>query len=245
MKKIIANFKMNMTGGEIKNYFIKLLSKLNSKHEVVICPPFTSLALANYFAENSQVVLGAQNICDEDDGACTGEISGKLAKDAGASYVIVGHSERRFKFKENNKIINKKIKTALKNGLKVVLCVGETLAEKNMEKTKDVIKSQVQDALKGLYENELENITIAYEPVWAIGTGKIPSVKDVELTAKYIRDVVCEDFSPKAEKIEIIYGGSVDNKNASTFAKIKGINGLLVGLASLEAEKFLQIIKQL
>jgi len=243
MKKIIANFKMNMKCGEIKNYLIKLLAKVNSKHEVVICPPFTSLALASYFTKGSQVILGAQNICDEEEGKCTGEISGKMIRDCGASYVIIGHSERRTKFRENGKIINKKIKIALKNGLKVILCVGETLAEKNIGKTKEIIMAQVQEALKGLYENELENITIAYEPVWSIGTGKIPTVKEIEIVAKNIRDVVCEDFSPKAEKIEIIYGGSVDNKNCGTFSKVKGINGLLIGGASLNAETFLQIIK--
>ena len=147
MKKIVANFKMNMTRVEIKNYFIKLLSKLNSKHEVIICPPFTALPIANYFTENSQVVLGAQNICEDEDANCTGEISGKLVKDCGASYVIIGHAERRTKYKENNKTINTKIKTSLKNRLKVILCVGETLAEKNIGKTKEIVKAQVQEAL--------------------------------------------------------------------------------------------------
>ena len=243
MKKIIANFKMNMNNKEVKNYFIKLLAKVNSRNEVVVCPPLTSLSLANYFVQGSQVMLGAQNICDEEEGKCTGEVSGKMVKDCGASYVLIGHSERRTKFRENGKIINKKIKIALKNCLKVIFCVGETLADKNIGKTKDAIKVQVQEALKGLYENELENITIAYEPVWAIGTGKTPNAKDVENVVKFIREVVCEDFSPKSEKIQIIYGGSVDNKNCTVYSKIKGVDGLLVGSASLNPDTFLQIIK--
>lgn len=243
MKKIIANFKMNMNGQEVKDYLTKLLAKVNGKNEVVVCPPYTSLSIANFLLEGSLIELGAQNICDEEEGKCTGEISGRMVKDCGASYVIVGHSERRAKFKENGRTINKKIKSALKNRLKVILCVGEQLAEKNMGKTKEVIKTQIEEAFKGLYENELENITIAYEPIWAIGTGNTPQSKDIEAIAKYIRQVICDDFSPKAEKIAVVYGGSVDTKNCSTFAKIKGINGLLVGGASLNVDSFAQITK--
>ena len=243
MKKIIANFKMNMIGDEIKSHLIKLLAKINGKNEVVICPPSPYLALSDFILKGSAVKLGAQNICDEEEGKNTGEISGKMIKDCGGDYVIVGHSERRAKFRETGRIINKKIKLALKNGLKVILCVGETTAEKNLGKTKEVIKNQVEEAFKGLYENELFNIIVAYEPIWAIGTGKTPSVKDVEGVAKHIRDAVCADFSPKAEKIEVVYGGSVDNKNCSSFAKAKGINGLLVGGASLDVDNFAQICK--
>ena len=116
MKKIIANFKMNMNAQEVKNYFIKLLAKTNGKNEVIVCPPFTTLSLAHFFVNGSSLSLGAQNICDEEEGKCTGEISAKMVKDCGASYVILGHSERRTKFRETGKIINKKIKIALKNG---------------------------------------------------------------------------------------------------------------------------------
>lgn len=243
MKKIIANFKMNMVGEEVKNYFIKLLAKVNGKNQVIVCPPYPYLSLAGYIAKGSQIEIGAQNICDEEEGKCTGEVSGKMLKDCGAGYVIIGHSERKSKYRENGRIINKKIKLALKNGLKVILCIGETVTEKNLGKTKEVIKNQIEEAFKGLYENELFNITIAYEPVWAIGTGKTPTVKDVEMVAKYVREIVCADFSPKAEKIEVVYGGSVDNKNCSSFAKAKGINGLLVGGASLDVDNFAQICK--
>ena len=243
MKKIIANFKMNMTGKEVKSYISKLSAKASGKNEIIICPPFTSLSLASFLLEGNRIKLGAQNLCDEEDGKCTGEVSGAMIKDCGADYVIVGHSERRSKFRENGRIVNKKIKIALKNKLKVVLCVGETLTEKNLGKTKEAIKTDLQEAFKGLYENELENIIVAYEPVWAIGTGKTPTVKEIEGIAEYIRKVVSEDFSPNAEKIEVLYGGSVDNKNCSTFAKAKGINGLLVGGACLNVDNFLQISK--
>ena len=243
MKKIVANFKMNMNGKEIKKYLIKLLAKTNGKNEVIICPPFTSLSLASFMLEGTPINLGAQNICDEEEGLCTGEISGRMVKDCGADYVVIGHSERKSKFKESSKSINKKIKIALKNKLKVILCVGESLADKNIGKTKEAIKNQIEEAFKGLYENELDNILIAYEPVWAIGTGKTPTAKDVEQVAKYIRQIVSADFSPKAEKIEVLYGGSIDNKNCKAFAQVKGINGLFVGGASLDVDVFAQIVK--
>ncbi len=247
MKKIIANFKMNKTNSEIKEYIMKLLPKFEQgKVDLVLCVPFTALTISKFLLADSGINLGAQNICDEDDGKSTGEISGTMIKNCGADYVIVGHSERRVKFKENGRIINKKIKLALKNRLKVVLCIGESLAEKNTLKTNEVLKAQLEEALKGLYENELDNIIIAYEPVWAIGTGKTPLVKELENTIKVIRKVVTDDFSPKAgEKIEILYGGSVDLKNCGTFCKIKNINGMLIGGASLDADNFSQIIKNI
>lgn len=242
MKKIVANLKMNFNNEELKDYLIKLLSK-NLKNKVIICPSYTSLSLAHFFLKDSKIELGAQNLCDEEEGKCTGEVSGRMLKSCGVDYVIVGHSERRSKFRESGKSVNKKIKVALKNQLKVILCVGEQLAERNLGKTQEVVRTQLQEAFKGLYENELDNIIIAYEPVWAIGSGKTPQVKEVENIAKFIRKVVCEDFSPKCDKIEILYGGSIDNKNCSNFAKIKGIDGLLVGGASLDAENFASIVK--
>ena len=245
MKKIIGNFKMNKTNSEIKEYIIKLLPRLEKdKAEVILCLPFTALAMAKFLLEGSQVKLGSQNLSDEDEGKNTGEISGSMLKDCGVSTVIVGHSERRAKFKENGKMINKKIKVALKNGLEVILCVGETLTEKNLHKTVETIKTQIEEATKGLYENELENIVIAYEPIWAIGSGKTPLVKEIESVVKLIRKTITDDFSAKAgEKIEVIYGGSVDNKNCGSISKIKGVNGLLVGGACLDADNFSQIVK--
>ena len=245
MKKIIGNFKMNKTNTEIKEYLIKLLARVEKgKHEIIVCLPFTALSMANFLLQGSEIKIGAQNLCDEESGRNTGEISGAMIKDCGANFVIIGHSERRAKFKENGRMVNKKITTALKNSLKVILCIGESLTEKNMLKTNEVLKAQIEEAFKGLYENELENITIAYEPIWAIGSGKIPLAKEIESAIKVIRKVIAEDFSSKAaEKIEVVYGGSVDNKNCLALSKIKGLNGFLIGGACLDADNFNQIIK--
>ncbi len=245
MKKVIGNFKMNKTVTETKDYIMKFLSRVDEgKAEIVLCLPSVSLFMAKYLLEGSAVKLGGQNISDEEAGKNTGEISGVMLKDCGADYVILGHSERRAKFKENGKCINKKIKIALKNRLKVIFCIGESLTEKNLQKTAEVLKVQLEDGLKGLYENELDNIIIAYEPIWAIGSGKVPTVKEIEGCAKIIRKVVENDFSKKAaEKIEIVYGGSVDNKNCASISKIKELSGLLVGGACLDPINFSQLVK--
>ena len=243
-KIVIANFKMNKTEKEIKDYFISFLSKFEEqKVGLIIALPYTSLSLANFMLEGRRVAISAQNISEEDEKGATGEISGRMLAGCGASYVIVGHSERRTKFKEGNKAINQKIKNGLKNGLSIILCVGESLADKNTMKTLATLKVQIEEAFKGLYENELENIIIAYEPVWAIGSGKTPAPKDVELAVKSIRKVIEEDFSLKAsEQIRVVYGGSINAKNAQKFANISGLNGILVGSASLDPNVFMQII---
>ncbi len=245
MKKIIGNFKMNKTNSEIKEYIMNFVSKVDkSRAEIILCLPSTALSTAKYLLDGSGIAIGAENLCDEEGGKNTGEVSGEMLKDCGAEYVIIGHSERRVKYRENNRSINRKIKIALKNRIKVIFCIGESLAEKNLMKTAEVLKTQLEDALKGLYENELENIVIAYEPVWAIGTGKIPMNKDIEDAVKTIRKVIADDFSNKAaEKIEVVYGGSVDNKNCGSISKIKSINGLLVGGACLDPINFCQLIR--
>ena len=245
MKKIIANFKMNFTPSMTKEYLIQLLARYADSDKVKLCLsfPYTSLAIAKFLLDKRKISLGAQNICDEEEGKNTGEINGAMLKDAGVNYVIIGHSERRKKFKEDNKSINHKIKIALKNGLSVILCVGESLADYNTLKTFDVLTEQLEAALKGLYENELENITIAYEPIWAIGTGITPTAAEIDKACKTIRNVIKEDFSQKAsENIEIDYGGSVNSKNISKFKNLKYSNGFLVGGACLDLGAFLQII---
>ena len=244
MKRIIANFKMNKTASEMKHYLISLVSKFDNKNELVLCVPYTCLSIAKFMIEGQpNIKLGAQNLCEEEEGRCTGEISGKMLRDCGVNYVIVGHSERRTKFKENSKSINKKIKVALKNGLQVILCIGETLADRNTLKIADTLREQIGEALKGLYENELENITIAYEPIWAIGSGKTPLIKEIEQVGKIIRKAISEDFSNKAgNEIKIVYGGSVSNRNSAALCRAKNIDGLLIGGACLEADSFLQIL---
>ncbi len=241
MKKLIyGNFKMNTTIKEVETYTEKFLPLVeNSKNEIAIFPPFTNLMFAKQKLTNSKIILGAQNVSSEPSGAFTGEVSAKMLKSVGVGVVIIGHSERRKIFAEKNEVINKKIKEALSLGLKVVLCVGETKTERNGKRYKQVIQKEVLEALKGLYENELKNIIIAYEPIWSIGTGELPSVKQIEEVANIIRDEVSSEYTASAGKnIKILYGGSVNSSNAKQFGYINGINGLLVGGASLKPDEF-------
>lgn len=248
MKKlIVANFKMNQTPEETKEYLIKFVSRFYSENvQVVLCPPFTSLGIAQFLTEGSKVKIGAQNVSDQDDGLLTGEISAKMLKETGVDYVIIGHSDRRNKFKEGNALINKKIKNALKHGLKCILCVGETLAEKNTNKTAEVIRRQVEEGLKGLYENELEGVVVSYEPVWSIGTGKVATGKDIEAASKVIRKSVETLYSEKAGRdICVIYGGSLSSANIQKIMQCKGIDGGLLGGGSLDVDAFLEICNKL
>lgn len=241
--KIYANFKMNKTNKEVKDYFYEFLTLSKEvKHEFSFMLPFTSLTLGKFLTEKSGVRIGAQNVSDEEEGENTGDVSAKMLEDVGAESVIVGHYERRNKYKETNKVINKKIKLALKHRLEVVLCVGETLAERTTLKGKESVKAQIEEALKGLYENELEKIVIAYEPVWAVGTGKVPTPKEIEKAVQAIRQVVADDFSTEAgEKINVVYGGSITSKNALGISKIATIDGVLVGNSSLCPKELIKI----
>lgn len=244
MKKyIFGNFKMNMDIKQTEEYIEGFLPKItNSKNEIVIFPAFINLMFAKQKLTSSKVLLGAQNLSTEPSGAYTGEISASMLKSVGVNYVLVGHSERRKMFLEKNEIINKKIKMALSQGLKVVLCVGETKYERTNKKVKEVIEKEISEALKGLYENELKNITIAYEPIWAIGTGLVPNTRQIEEVAKIIRDEITKEYSQMASKnIKILYGGSVNVQNAKQFAFADGVNGLLVGGASLKIDEFAKI----
>lgn len=243
MKTLIANFKMNLTPSQTKDYLMTFLSRVDcEKLDLTLCLPYTSLMVGNILCKGKNIRLGAQNISDEESGRNTGEISGSMLKDSGVDYVIVGHSERRKKFKEDGKAINKKIKIALKNGIGLILCVGESLAERNTLKSYEVLRDQIETALKGLYENELERITIAYEPVWAVGSGKTPTAKEIESAVKEIRKVILDDFSQNAsENIKVIYGGSIDSKNIKQFVNCKKLDGFLVGQSCLDPNEFLKI----
>ena len=246
-KHIIANIKMNQTPQDTKFYLANLIAREDVciDKDITVCLPFTSLHIGHQMLLGTDIKLGAQNIADEEEGRFTGEISGKMLKGCGVERVIVGHSERRTKFKENPNAINKKIKIALKNGLQVIFCVGETLVEKNTLKTIDSLTSQINECLKGLYENELDNIIIAYEPVWAIGTGKTATVKDIEYGVKAIRKSIANNFSEKAGKeICVVYGGSLNTKNIANVIKGDGVNGVLIGGTCLDVKNFLYIISQ-
>lgn len=247
MKKIlIANFKMNTTPSEFKQYAMTLATRTKaSKNEVVVCPPFTHLAVAKEFLGGSKVKYGAQNISDEEKGSLTGEISAPMIKDLGATYVILGHSDRRTKFKETDRLINKKIKTALANGLKVVLCVGETLQLREGKQAENTIRKQIDDDLRGIYENELEGVVIAYEPVWAIGTGKVAKEKDILKMVQTIRKEIELQYSAKAaQNVQVLYGGSLTLNNYGKVLSHPEVNGAIIGGACLDVDGFALIARE-
>ncbi len=247
MKKIIiGNFKMNTKPSEFKTYAMTLATKTkDSKNEIVVCPPYTHLSVAREFLSGSNISYGAQNISDEEKGALTGEISAGMIKDLNATYAIIGHSERRAKFKESDKLINKKMKTALANGLKVVLCVGESLQIRQSKQAIAFVKKQLDDVLKGIYENELDSVVIAYEPIWAVGTGKVATLTDIKKMTEMIRKEIENLYSAKAaQNISIVYGGSVNLANYKKILGSENINGVLLGGACLDVDGFSIICRE-
>lgn len=241
---IIANWKMNpQTLNEAKVIFeiAKKAAKENQNAEIVICPPFIFLAdLTKHLKGASSFQLGGQNCSWEQQGAYTGEISPLMLKTLGCSYVIIGHSERRCFLNETDEMINKKIKAALKAGLKPVLCVGE----KEGEDVGLVIERQLKEGLKEVDDVRVKNIIIAYEPVWAIGSGRACSTDDAMKAVLLIKKNLTKLYARNlAEKVKILYGGSVSSKNADVYIKKVGMDGLLVGGASLNTSEFLRIIK--
>lgn len=248
-KKIIAgNWKMYKTNSEavslVKQLKNKLAKKPLKKTTVIVCPPFTALTRVSEELKGSKIEVGAQNVFPIEEGAFTGEISPKMIKSTGAKYVIVGHSERRRYFKEDEKLINNKIKLALKHKLNVILCVGETLEERKQNLTQDIVANQIEWNLKGIKTSELKNIVIAYEPVWAIGTGKTATPKQAQEVHAFIRIVVDALYSDGiGNRMIILYGGSVKPDNAEGLMSQPDIDGALVGGACLVANDFMKIIK--
>lgn len=234
-KIVVANLKMNMSFGQIKTYIDKIQS-IKTKR-VVFCP--SSLYLP-YFLEYNYGV-GIQQVSNQLEGAYTGQISSKQASSMGIVLTLIGHSECRSYLKENDKLINEKVRISLKNKLNVILCVGETKEQKEMLKTSYVLKKQVLSALEGLSKQELKHVYIAYEPVWAIGTNKIPSNRDIEDTIKYIKNIVEKNFDFK--NIPVLYGGSINSKNIEELNKIENCNGFLVGGSSLKVKELFKIIE--
>ncbi len=244
-KKVIAgNWKMNKTPEEAKKFmseFIPLVE--NSKNEVIICAPFLDLKCLAKHTKGTNVKIGAQNMHWEETGAYTGEISGSMLKSIGVEYVIIGHSERRQYFAETDETVNKKIKSALENELKPILCVGESLQEKEAGITNKVITNQTRLALEGLSSGQVENIIIAYEPIWAIGTGKTATSQDANNSIKEIRDEICKIYGQTiAQRVIIQYGGSVKPENSKELFSTSDIDGALVGGASLKPEDFAKIV---
>lgn len=236
-KIVVANMKMNLTIEEISEY-LKVINKEVTSKRVIFCP--TSIYIP-YFLKHDYSV-GIQNTFIHESGAYTGEISPKQAALMGINYTIIGHSERRLYFKETDSLIAEKVKDAVNNNLGVILCIGETLEEKNMLKTNRILKRQLINALRDLEKEMIDNIVIAYEPVWSIGSGKVPSNKEIESIVEYIKMIVKEAMD--YDNIPVLYGGSVNEKNIKELNKMKSIVGFLIGGASTDANKMLTIIEE-
>jgi len=241
---VAGNWKMNTTVTDAEQLVLEMLEKLDviGGVEKVICPPFVSLVAISMMLQSSSIRLGAQNMYFETKGAYTGEIS-PLMLSRLCEFVILGHSERRWYFGETDEIVNKKAKAALANKLKPILCVGERLEENEAGKTEGVVNRQVTAALDGI--EPVRDLVIAYEPVWAIGTGKAASGKQAAATIQFIRDVVAKLWNNSiAQDLRILYGGSVTSANIAEFVLYSEIDGALVGGASLKAEEFVSIVEK-
>ena len=242
---IAGNWKMHKTGEQAAE-FVSRLKKMvpgNSGVDIMIAPPFTALAQVAAVSHGSAISLGAQNMHWESQGAFTGEISSQMLKAAGCQYVIIGHSERRHDFGESNKEINRKIDTATQAGLIPVFCIGETESQRDDGKTFSVLDKQVQKGLKSLVRENLKSMVVAYEPVWAIGTGKTATKEQAQQVHAYLRQRLAEQYGLDfAHSLRILYGGSVKPSNISELMAMADIDGALVGGASLDPESFGQLI---
>lgn len=244
-KPIIAgNWKMNKTVSEGLELIKGIKANdLSQDVEALICVPFTLLTEAKKFLEGTGIKLGAQNMHFEESGAYTGEISPVMLSEIGVDYVILGHSERRQMFGETNEIVNKKIHAGINHNIRPILCVGETLDEREAGREVEVVTNQVEESLKGVEARDMENIVIAYEPIWAIGTGKTASSEDANSMLKSIREKLKSLFGQKvAEAVRLQYGGSVKPATISELMEKPEVDGALVGGASLKADDFTQLV---
>ncbi len=241
---IAANWKMHHTVKETKAFISKLQASLkNSNTLVYIAPPFTSISAAKHEVKKTSICIGAQNMSPFPKGAYTGEISSEMLKEAGAVFVILGHSERRHLFGEDHQIIRDKLLWALKENFEAILCIGETEEEREKGQIKEVLTKQLLDALQDFPSHKIEKLIIAYEPVWAIGTGKTATPEIVDQTHKFCRDILIKCFGEKeGDAIPILYGGSVKVENISAFIEQVNIDGALIGGASLDVNSFATII---
>jgi triosephosphate isomerase len=237
---------MNKTGSEAEKILVELKSKLSpycGKLNIALCPAFTALETAARILHGSNIKLGAQDVSAKERGAYTGEVSAEMLRDLGVKYVIIGHSERRQYHGETDAIVNEKAKMTLKSGLLPIVCLGETLQERENGKTYDVITTQVKGSLKGFTSEEIVKTTIAYEPVWAIGTGRTASKEQAQEAHALIRKLLADAYGNEtAEKVIIQYGGSVKPENSAELMAQEDIDGALVGRASLEPEVFTKLI---
>ena len=243
-KPIIAgNWKMHKTIAEALEFVSDIKDRVNNeKVEAVICAPFTLLKDLKEATKGTSIKVGAQNMHFEEVGAFTGEISPLMLKELDMDYVIIGHSERRQYFNETNETVNKKVLKALEVGIDPILCVGETLEEREAGNTKDICKVQVEKALENVSKEDIAKVVIAYEPIWAIGTGKTATSEDANDVIAYIRQVVSNLYKDLANEVRIQYGGSVKPSNVGEIMNQSDIDGALVGGASLEANDYIQLV---
>ncbi|HRE84521.1 MAG TPA: triose-phosphate isomerase [Opitutaceae bacterium] len=246
-KKLIAgNWKMNKTSADAVSLVQEIVSAIGKQTDVdvVVCPPFTSLESVGKALDGANVKLGAQNVHPEPSGAYTGEISVGMLRAFFASYVIIGHSERRTYFAETDAFINQKVLASLKGQLKPILCVGETLGERESGATLRVVQTQLESGLEGVSKDLMTSVVIAYEPVWAIGTGKVATTEQAQEVHAFIRALLAKNFGEAtAQKVRILYGGSMKPANAPELLSQKDIDGGLIGGASLESRSFLDLVK--
>ncbi|GJL70032.1 MAG: triosephosphate isomerase [Nitrospirales bacterium] len=240
---IVGNWKMHKTISQAESLVKDILQMYQPQAsvELTIAPSFISLPAVSRLVDSTPIKLAAQNTCANDEGAFTGEISPPMLRDVGCHYVIIGHSERRHIFGETDQDINKKVHAVLHHALLPILCVGERLEERQSNKTKAVIQHQLQTGLKGLESHDFAKITIAYEPVWAIGTGQAATVDQAAEVHGYIRSFISTQWGIKPDQNRIIYGGSVTKENAKSLFQSPQINGALVGKACLDSESFVKI----
>ncbi len=245
-KFIAGNWKMNKTNQEaieLVEGLVKELSGIDSV-DIVVCPPFTALSDVKDVIDGSNIALGAQNMYFKEKGAFTGEISPLMLKDIGCEYVILGHSERRGIFGEKSDLIEKKVISAFDHGLTPILCVGETLSEREAGDTFKVVEGELRNELKSLSKEQMKKVVIAYEPIWAIGTGKSATSSDAKEVIDFIRKILADMFDDNVkDAVRILYGGSVKPDNISSFMKEETIDGALVGGASLKVDSFSAIVK--
>jgi len=245
-KKVIAgNWKMNKLPNEAME-FIEGIAPLikDTNHEVILCVPYIDLFYSLLTVQGTNIKIGAQNMHYEESGAYTGEISAEMLKSINVEYVIIGHSERRQYYNETDEAISLKVKKALEVGLKPIMCVGETLEQRENNETEKVITEQVKLGLSKLKKNQVQNVIIAYEPIWAIGTGKTATAEDANNSIKAIRNEIAKEYGKEvAENVIIQYGGSVKASNAKELFEMSDIDGALVGGASLKVEEFAKIVE--
>ncbi len=242
---IVGNWKMHKTIAEAVDLVVRLkevMGNLQGK-QVAVAPPFTALQRVAEALKETEICLAAQNVSDREEGASTGEVSARMLVDAGCTFVIIGHSERRALFSEEDEMINRKIKMAVKYGLQPILCVGETLSEREAGRMFAVVKRQVSGGLNGVGASDAVRIVIAYEPVWAIGTGKTATPEQAQEVHVVIREAVGKEYGEDMSRcLPVIYGGSVNPANIDALMAMRDINGVLVGGASLDGESFARIV---